>query len=117
MEPLLVKVSDLEIKQGIRSSPKHCPLALAITKANTSLMRVSVGCIIMFAIPNRRGGCDIYIGTTNKKDGEAIIKFVRGFDTGAKVEPFEFMLVPKWQSCEFVSVNTEGIVFRKTFGV
>ena len=80
MTTIRVKVTDEHIANGRRSSPTHCPLALAIKEVVSGDVRVAGNGVLI-------GDQWIYMGLT-------WIDFIGRYDTQhpRKVEPWEFDL-------------------------
>lgn len=83
---LRVKVDDYHIRCGQRNSARHCPLALAITPMLPAGQYVNIG----------HGWWQVVESETHSILLEcmdlpcAATEFVRRFDRGEQVEPFEF---------------------------
>ncbi len=84
MEKVKVRVTKSDIKNGFARRSMSCPIALAI-KRKTESDNVSVGCGEIWVNDN-------YVYLHRKKK---VREWVRNFDNGEEVKPFEFtMWVP-----------------------
>lgn len=81
---MLIKVTQVHIDNGCRLSCSQCPIALAIYETSALIRNVRVRKITTFT--------DLYHGDKAFKLPDEALEFIQKFDSGLKVEPFEFTL-------------------------
>lgn len=73
-----IKVTEYDIYRGCRKSKSDCPIALAVTRTYGEKFLVNGSTMYSMVLPE------------SFNLPESAINFVRKFDAGEKVEPFEF---------------------------
>ena len=76
-----IKVTEKDIKEGVKFSAKMCPVSLALRRNGVKRPRVYVGHI-------QHGPRDDWTVTWNPYKVE---QFILKFDSGKKVKPFKFV--------------------------
>lgn len=80
---MLIKVTQTDIDNGIKGSCVFCPIAQALRKQDKMAISISVGsCFIEYF---KLGECN-----NSLRMPEIACNFIRAFDKGLPVEPFEF---------------------------
>lgn len=78
-----IKVEQKHINAGIRRKPCLCPVALAFKDATG--LSLSVSGRQVRVVPREDSNAGLH-----QPSPEGVLEFVRDFDSGCKVEPFEF---------------------------
>lgn len=79
---MIIQVKQKHIKNGIKSDPCNCPVALAIKE------RLSTEDVI---VDDLGIGIGLYLETF--RSTKKLESFIKNFDNGKKVKPFSFRLI------------------------
>lgn len=89
-DAIKVTVTQSDINNGKRKNEMTCPIALALNRAFGGMLEGSISVCQSFVALRVTGEL---LERTEQLPGEAVA-FIRDFDDGTEVHPFEFELVP-----------------------